>query len=395
MRPFPLSLTASLAVALSLGLSATPASAAPLGQSDLRGQLVTAKKFPNSQEEGSDPVMVESRVMDVEAASGFTELHPYILASPNQEDAGSCLYMSLTGIAEWWLARLNPRVSRESNGPIDLSERFLMNLSGEDEASNPKIENWKTDSIFLFNLAGGALLNTSYPFTKGWTLTNDNGNYERAQPDTEGASYGTQVNWIDERSSAKENLVTIPSFERKVIFADPESNQWNVGVAPDNIVRTVKDILVKDKVPVQVIYNHYGYWHSVFIVGFDDKQDNEDCKFVNGFRKYMKEESQKARDQASQTTDAAEKERLLKKAQKFGTNSAKIESSWTKAGGCSGKGVFHVRDSIYGAPTEPIYDYDPTQQGDEAPYSKKIVTHEYEWLRHLANHVVEIQPTSR
>jgi hypothetical protein len=395
MRSFAPSASTCSAVALCLGVFATTAFAAPLGQSDLRGQLITAKKFPNSIEEGLEPVMVESRVMDIEAASGFTALHPYILASPDQEDAGSCLYMSLTGITEWWLARLSPQESREANGPIDLSERFLMNLSGEDETSNPKIKNWKTDSIFLFNLAGGALLNTSYPFTKGWTVTNDKGNYERSQPNAKDASYGTQINWIDERSSVKDNLIKIPTFERKVVFADPESNQWNVGVAPDTIVQTVKDILMKDKAPVQVIYNHYGYWHSVFVVGFDDEQDNEQCKFVNGFRKYMKEESQKALDQASKTTDAAEKERLLKRAKKFSTNSDKVEISWAKAGGCSGKGVFHVRDSIYGAPTEPMYDYDPTQQGDEAPYSKKIVTHEYEWLRHLANHVVEIQPASR
>src|SRR4051812_43128067 len=31
---------------------------------------------------------------------GFNELIPYVLASPDQEDAGSCLYMAITGLAE-------------------------------------------------------------------------------------------------------------------------------------------------------------------------------------------------------------------------------------------------------------------------------------------------------
>ena len=68
-------------------------------------------------------------VRNIDELQGFNELVPYVLPSPQQEDAGSCLYMSLTGIAEWWLARLNPAVSRRPNGPLDLSERHLINIS--------------------------------------------------------------------------------------------------------------------------------------------------------------------------------------------------------------------------------------------------------------------------
>ena len=93
---------------------------------------------------------------------GFDKLVPFVLPSPNQEGAGSCLYMATTGVAEWWLARLNPTLSRAPDGPLDLSERHLMNLAGgrgneqEDKADLP---NWRTDSIYLFNqvlVLGGA-----------------------------------------------------------------------------------------------------------------------------------------------------------------------------------------------------------------------------------------------
>ncbi len=372
----------------------TSAEAAPTGKSDFPSALVQGIKWPNSREEGDAPVVTEARIASSAAFWGFTALHEFILPSPDQQGAGSCLYMSLTGIAEWWLAKLHPTQSRASNGPLDLSERYLMNLSGADEASNPKIENWKTDSIELFNLAGDAVLNTAYPFTMGWSAVDSKGDYVHAEPNSKGATYGPEYNWLDDRDSILGGLVKVPKFSRKVVFADPEDNQWNVGTAPDNIVQQVKDILVNEHVPVQVIYNHYGYWHSVFVVGFDDKQNNENCKFVNGFRTYMKTEAQKLRNQAAQTSDQKEKDKILARAEKFTLASKKVEASWNKSGGCSGQGVFHVRDSIYGAPSEPIYDYDSANDGEEAPYSQKIVTHEYEWLRHLANHVVVIKPTS-
>lgn len=372
----------------SLLISALPMSlvhADPVGKSDL---TVTGVKHPNSADEGTDSVTTLAEV-SVQPLQGFNEMLPYVLRSPDQEDAGSCHYMALTGIAEWWLAKLNPTVSRASDGPLDLSERYLMNLAGLDEASNG-VENWKTDSIELYNDAGKGVLNTSYRYTKGWYSTDDKGDYKAAVANAPGAEYGTPFNWLNKLDSVTKGFVTLPSFERKVIFADPESNQWNVAVTPANIVEQVKTALKTQKAPINVVYNHYGYWHSVYVVGYDDDADTKACKFVEGFSTYMQEQPDKLRQEAAKATTAEERTKLLKRADKFEKISVKFENRYRQAGGCHSKGVFYVRDSIYGVEGEPAYDYDLSQTGDEGQYSKAIVLREYDWLETMANHVTQI-----
>ncbi|MGZ3659326.1 MAG: hypothetical protein ACXVCK_04475, partial [Bdellovibrionota bacterium] len=199
---------------------------------------LTGVKFPNHVEEGSEPVTVSVQATEPGAAlPGFSELVPFALRSPDQQEAGSCLYMSLTGIAEWWLARLHPTISRAPDGPIDLSERYMMNIAGLDEDSNG-VPNWKTDSIYLYNRAGGAMLNTNYRFTKGW-YARRNGQVVPATAGATGAAYDTNYNWIDQRP-VKAPLVKLPTFQRTVIYADPASNQWDTGVMPDNIADRIK-----------------------------------------------------------------------------------------------------------------------------------------------------------
>lgn len=359
--------------------------------SDLR---ISGWKFPNSKEEGDKPVL--SSVLapgageDWRALPGFNELVPYILPSPDQQDAGSCLYMSLTGVAEWWLARLNPRESRASEGPLDLSERHLMNLAGSDENGSP-VRNWKTDSILLFNTRNEAWRNRSYRFTKGWYRETNSG-YAPAAANSNGATYGAPFNWIEGFANAGAvEKVRVPEFARTVLFADPESNQWNVGVAPADIVARVKQLLRAHKAPVHVIYNHHGYWHAVFIVGFDDAKATGGCPFVTESRSGFANSLATLKRQLANATDPAERERLAGRIRKTEDTIAKLERSVARIGACNSQGVFYVRDSIYGHASQPRYDYDPSRRGEESPYSLPVIFREYRWLEHFANHVTQIR----
>src|SRR5882757_3667023 len=117
----------SLAFVLALFTALSPAFA----QTHNSGlKRITGFKFPNSAAEGKEPVAVTvNTLMPGERAGGYSELLPFSLLAPDQEEAGSCLYMTLTGVAEFYLARQNPRLSRAPDGPLDLSERHLMNIA--------------------------------------------------------------------------------------------------------------------------------------------------------------------------------------------------------------------------------------------------------------------------
>lgn len=352
--------------------------------------LVEGIKLPNNSEEGTAPVIVSVPALGEEDPGGFSELLPYIMRSPDQLEAGSCLYMSLNGIAEWWMARLHPELSRQPEGPLDFSARYLMNVAGFDEAQNG-IKNWKTDSIYLFNKTGATALNSDYRFTKGWYTTDASGAKRKSYQGANGAAYGASYNWVDEMHDiGKIPTVALPRFKREILFADPESNQWNTGVMPANIVDKIKTALREKKAPVHIIYNHFGYWHATVIVGFNDELANNNCSFVNKFISYMKNQATSLRQQAAATNNPSEKTRLLKAADKAEATHAKTKNAYDNGGGCQPKGVFYVRDSIYKDPNGPMYDYDTTIKGDESPYVKKTILLEYDWVRYLANHATQI-----
>lgn len=373
---------------LSIFLCLTLPNAAVAAANDSGLSEVEGLKFPNSAAEGTEAVRVTALASQPgQPLAGFTELLPFALRSPDQLEAGSCLYMSLTGIAEWWLARLHPELPRTPDGPIDLSERYMMNIAGLNEDSNG-VANWKTDSIFLYNKAGGGMRNVDYRFTKGWYVRDASGTPVAANRNTQGALYDTNYNWVDEIPS-KAQLVPLPKFSRTVLFADPASNQWDTGVMPDDIVSRIKAALRTNKAPVQVIYNHFGYWHSTVILGYDDEGDNQNCHFVNRFLTYMSSTAASLRTQAAATQDPIQRATLLKKAAKDQAGFDGAQRAFTQGGGCH-KGVFYVRDSIYSDPTGPIYDYDPSNRAADAPYVKSTVMLEYDWVHTMANHVNQI-----
>ncbi|MEO5668829.1 MAG: hypothetical protein ABIR96_12280 [Bdellovibrionota bacterium] len=349
---------------------------------------VQALKFPNHRSEGIGAVKTFA-ISPLENAPlpGFSELTDYALAAPDQEDAGTCLYMSLTGILEWWTARLNPTLSREADGDVDLSERFTVNQAAA-LSREAGVKNWRTDTIEVFNMLGYAATNRSYPFKKGHFVHTANG-YARAEASPE-ALFGTLFNWINEISTTQIEQVKLPHFKREVLYADPHGDQWNIGAAPANLVELIKEKLQERKAPVHLIYNHYGYWHATVIVGFDDEGDSQQCQFVEGFRKYMKEHPLELRKKADENEYRDRRNSLLSQARAQEDTSRRIEAAWSSGGGCRGKGTFYVRDSIYGAQDQPVYDYNPEYPEGKGHYSKRLISLEYDWVKYLANHATQI-----
>jgi hypothetical protein len=323
--------------------------------------------------------------------NGFTELLPFVSMSPNQSGAGSCHFMALTGNAEFWLSKLNPGVFWEPNGPIDLSERFLMNINQRPELKKD-VNNWRTDTIYVLNNAGGGILNKDYPFTKGWNKK-ITGEYDivPALPNEAGAVYDTHYNWINETDKINSEFISLPTFKRDILFADPESNQWNIMIAPEDIVETVKNALIKNQAPVTVMYNNIGIWHVVMIVGFDDDLWNDDCYFTRNYENSLSSLISIRKKEYEVESDENAKTKLLGKIKKLETTKEKFTAGYKERGGCSGKGGFYVRDSVHSDPDGPSYDYFTGIPEDRQNYSKKVIIREYEWLKYFANHIWQIR----
>lgn len=315
---------------------------------------------------------------------GFNKLVPYVMPSPNQGNAGSCLFMSHTSAVEWWVNKLN------SNGKnIKLSERYMMNLS-KAGIGDDIVKNWRTDTVYRLNKLGVHYSNESFRFTKNWYRSLANSQRVAARAQAQGAFYSELYNWVIEYNLLGEPEFTLPKFERDVIFADPASNQWNVNIAPKDIVERVKKALVKKEAPVLVMYNHMGFWHVSTVYGFNDHASTKGCPFVSSFGPYMKSRAQELREQASQTIDPRERRSLMKKAETFEQRGTMVEKSFDQNGGCAEKGIFYVRDSLYPDETMPIYDYDLERSGEEEHLNLPLISREYAWLERLANHVIQI-----
>lgn len=314
---------------------------------------------------------------------GFNDLLPFVVPAPYQDNAGSCLFMSHTGAVEILLNKKTKRIT-------DLSERYFMNLqkSGVGES---EISNWRTDTIFRLNQTNKIYTNQNFRFSKGWYKTK-NGTRVQAKEEEKGAFYGTRYNWIiDLKSLSKTPSIKVPELEREVIFADPAQNQWNVGTAPNDIVARVKNALKKNKAPVVVIYNHVGFWHANIIVGYNDKTSSNGCPFVSNYNEKMNNRADEIIEEASQVKDPKQRRKLERKAANFRRRGQSVHDAYLAKGGCSDKGVFYVRDSIYPKKDQPLYDYDLSKTGEEEHLNASIILREYEWLERLSNHAIQIR----
>lgn len=333
---------------------------------------------------------------------GFNELVPYVTPSPDQENAGTCLFMSLTGIVEWWLHKLNNVTQFVQDGPFDLSERWWVNLNTRWQAQlNPKqnqvlnsrqtsVVNWKTDTIYLYNQYPAAL-NRNYRYAKGW-YAKVNDEVVKASSLSAGALYDANYNWIDEIDVARPMTIPIPKFERQVLFQDPSGEPWSFGSANNSLIDQVKLALQKFKAPIQVIYNHLGFWHSVFIVGFDDQLPTLNCYFINESIQYFDYEAKKAFKNAQKTMDEDTRKKFIDRYLLMLQSGKKLISVHKKNGGCHARGMFYVRDSQYSDNSEEKYKYDLQNPTANKFYSRRIILREYDWLSNLANHVILIYP---
>lgn len=314
---------------------------------------------------------------------GFNELLPFVMPAPYQDNAGSCLFMSHTGAVEVLL-------NQKSKTKTDLSERYFMNLQKASVGEN-RISNWRTDTIFRLNETTKMYKNKDFRFSKGWYKTK-NGKRVYAKEEEQGAFYGTRYNWvIDTKSLAKTPSIKLPELEREVIFADPSENQWNVGTAPSDIVTRVKNALKKNKAPVIVIYNHVGFWHANLVVGYNDKTSSDGCPFVSNYNEKMNKRADEIIKESTEVKDPKQRRKLERKAANFRRRGQSVHDDYLAKGGCSGKGVFYVRDSIYPQEDQPLYDYDLSKTGEEQHMNASIILREYEWLERLSNHAVQIR----
>lgn len=350
------------------------------GQIYLKG----LKFAENPEIEGELPGLSKAiRPNPLSYAGGMNKLLPYVISSPYQDNAGSCLFMSHTAVAEWWLSKLG------QGQKIDLSERYFMNLS-KAGIGDELVGDWRTDTIYRLNSTAQMMRNSDFPFMKAWYSYDQNGDRVFTSPNAQGAYYGPAANWIiglDQLSGAP---IPMPHFSRTVLHADPEGNQWAINSTPENIVQMMKDWFDKNEAPLIVIYNHHAFWHAVMVVGYNDYASSEKCEFTTSFTDTMFEKAQSARDEAAKTTDQDEKRRLLSKAARDQRRGEEVRDQLAAHGGCRGKGVFYVRDSLYPDTSLPLYDYDPTQVGEEEHLVAPIILREYEWAERLANHVIGI-----
>ena len=296
------------------------------------------------------------------------DLLPYVLASPNQLDGGTCLFMSNTGAMEILLNQHTAQDLITYSGDTDLSERYLMNASGYMSGKDLR---WSlTDTLYTYNGFGGSLLARDYPFTMGYMKENPDGSSSLAQPGDPDAYISCYVNWYDQLPDGwQDMLAPTPEAERTILYADPErseSSQWNVGIVGPSVVERIKTELRTKDAPVIVIYNHFLYWHAAIIVGYDDTIETDGCPFVDATLEYFAEQGADGYVQ-------------------------KVEAHKQAVGGCTNTGVFLVRDSIYdGEEDEPTYTYSESGPAYSQKYSKRIIGHSYDWVTFLGNHVYTV-----
>ncbi|MCO4795298.1 MAG: hypothetical protein KC493_16385 [Bacteriovoracaceae bacterium] len=345
-------------------------------------KFIEGYKFPNDQSEGTSAIKTKALLPTENSfKGGHNKLLKSVLPSIYQDNAGSCLFMSHTSAIE-------VLYSENFKRNYDFSERFFMNLSKADIGGD-RISNWRTDTVYRLNEAKKIQTNTEYPFVKGWYKT-VNGKRVKAREGENGAFYGVKYNWVIDNQQLNRPGVKLPTLEREVLFKDKDENQWNVGQAPSDIVKRVKEAFQKRNAPIIVIYNHTGFWHAVTVVGYNDNASSASCPFVSSYKEKMDKRAEEIRVEASEQVDPKAKRKLLRKARKFNLRGQQVHDSYLDNGGCKGKGVFYVRDSIYPNKEMALYDYDINKEGEEENLNAPIILREYEWLEQVANHAYQI-----
>jgi hypothetical protein len=307
-------------------------------------------------------------LIDVEGDSyglKYYDLDPYTLASPNQFDAGSCLFMATAGTMEILLNQHADPDAIEYKGDTDLSERFLMNAY--EYVPNATFDWFFTDLGYSYNAIGGSMLDRDYPFIADYIKDTYNG-VQLSTPNDPDAYFSCYANWIDQLPADwQDQLTPTPDMERTVIYVDPKrdsNSQWRVGLMDHDHVAAIKHELRTKRAPVIIVYNHFLYWHADIIVGYNDTADSGGCPLVNQSLTYYGQQ---------------------------GANSYvnTIEDHMDELGGCVDHGIFYVRDSIYDGDNEPMYSYSDSYNFTE-PMSERLIERTYNWVLYLSNHAFSV-----
>jgi len=328
---------------------------------------------------GTDPVVTVSlelldpprtQVRDGEVwGAADDDLLPFVLASPNQFDAGSCLFMANTGAMEILLNQHTPVEDVQYDGDTDLSERYLM--SAYDHAPASTMPYFLTDLLYTYESLGGSLLSRDYNFCAGYVVETANGSVSPAKSTDENAYLSCSYNWFDMMPDDWQSmLVATPPTDRTVIAVDPkrdDNSRWRVALFDDDTVARIKYELRTKNAPVIVIYNHYLYWHANVVVGYDDTVSSDGCPMVTDSLEYFEENG------AASYANA-------------------IRAHMDEQGGCSQSGVFYVRDSIYeGDSDEPDYDYSTAEVTiQKEKYAERLIKLDYNWVKYLGNHTYTV-----
>jgi hypothetical protein len=172
-------------------------------------------------------------------------LKAYLLPSPDQLGAGSCLYMAATGITEFMLAQSRGITSPQVGGPTDISEQCTINLSKQIGLRNPY-----TDAPMLLS-QGGYLLDGQMPFR----------------------AYASS-SWMNEGTVAMNGAQKPPDMRKHVLFdTGGEGSQNTYGrMTPEHLDR-IKQFLRTNESPVLFVYKPptANWWHANMITGYDDR----------------------------------------------------------------------------------------------------------------------------
>lgn len=173
------------------------------------------------------------------------QLKGYMLPSPDQLGAGSCLYMSATGIAEYLINKSKGIVNPQVGGATDLSEQWTINLS-----KTVQLGNNYTDAPELLARAGG--LPDSRMKFKAYASSS----------------------WMSEPAVGGRGTEALPPFKKDVLFnGGGEGSQNAHGQMRPADLERIKKYLRENQSPVLFVYKPptANWWHANIITGYDDK----------------------------------------------------------------------------------------------------------------------------
>ncbi|HXH32673.1 MAG TPA: hypothetical protein VNJ01_17880 [Bacteriovoracaceae bacterium] len=175
--------------------------------------------------------------------AALDELVDYVIQAPDQGEAGTCLYISSTGSMEILLNKKYGLKNQRLGDRFDLSEMYL-----NFQKDWTKTEHRTVDAVLKFNWRK-AIHESTLPY-----------------------NYNEDEVWDKPPGFASLSKMTVPQVATTRLFVKGK-DKWSTNVLVTSDVEKIKQALWDHKSPVLVNYNDDGFWHSINIVGYDDRVD--------------------------------------------------------------------------------------------------------------------------